>query len=914
MRVKRLELTGIGPFRHRQVIDFAQLSESGLFLIDGPTGAGKTTIIDAIVFALFSSLSGESTSKERIRSDHALGTEKSEVILDFSVQGRQHRITRSPAYTATKANGEGSTNKPAKQTLTEYNTDGSVKTTLTSATDIGVHISRLLNLQAQQFRQLVVLAQGEFAALLRMKPKERLEALRGLLGTEFYQDLQTVIAEEGTRSREVLAQARKELQVTATQAEVFIDEFNLAELDPHFEILRDVDASPELRGGAFAQIAEVLSINSARLGKELAQARTELEPVDKEFTTTSHVIEMIADIEQALALVAAAELALDPMDAGVTPVEAQARSQSLTIDAGALQPLAEWESQTQARTEKHELLAAEVTETLIGVVECEAELTELPSTLIALRASLATLPTISEKARTKSARLLEINGQLELIDQLQEAQRVDSRLATAEKSADAELNRISLSLEKARGAVTALLNQQLEQRVAVLAQALIDGQPCKVCGSAVHPEPAQTDADGAVVTEEDVQLAEQAVSELVLQHEVVVAAAENARKERQESALAVAQLQGQVGASTAESLAQEKVEVSQVVADLEGEVNRLTESEDLIARLESELENGTSNLTALSKAHADAVKEVEIFDQQITDMLAQIVAAVGNKSSAADQRAILLGRAEKLSAFGAAHATLKERERKLTIEVRDPYELTTRFEKLTEHRQELITQVESLADSTAVAESAAQSMDTLKQSFQRQMKKNEKLEAEHGPSIRLAGIVTAQSPQNVKKLPLESYALQLRFHHVLEAGSHHLDKMSSGRLGFALDQESQSNAQAGLGIDIVDSWTGESRPPASLSGGETFYASLSLALGLADVVHAETGGVSLETLFVDEGFGSLDQETLHVVLDQLENLKSGGRVIGVISHVSEMKDRFPERLMVEPQPDGTSVVVQEATS
>lgn len=914
MRVKRLELTGIGPFRHQQVIDFAQLSESGLFLIDGPTGAGKTTIIDAIVFALFSGLSGESTSKERIRSDHALGNEKSEVILDFSVQGRQHRITRSPAYAAVKANGEGFTNKPAKQTLTEYNTDGSVKTTLTSATDIGVHISRLLNMQAQQFRQLVVLAQGEFAALLRMKPKERLEALRGLLGTEFFQDLQTVIAEEGTRSREVLAKARKELQVTATQAEVFIDEFNRAELDPLFEILRDVDVSPEQRSVAFARIAEILSVNSARLEKELAQARMELEPVEKEFTATSHVIEMITDIEQALAFVAAAELALDPMDAGITPVEGQARSQSLTIEAGALQPLAEWESQAQVRAGQRELLAAKVTETSARVVECETELAQLPTTLDALRKSLASLPAISEKLRTKSARLLEINGQLELIDQLSEAQRIDSQLAISEKNADTELSGISVSLEQARGAVTALLNQQLEQRVAVLAQALIDGQPCKVCGSTVHPEPAHTETVGAVVTEEEVQLAEQSVSELVLQHEVVAAAAEIARKEGQESALVVAQLQGQVGASTAESLAQEKVDVFQSVADLEGEVDRLTQSQELIARLEGELENGRANLTALKEAHADSLKEMEFFDQQVTDMLAKIVAAVGNKSSAADQRANLLERAEKLAAFGAAHATLKERERTLTTEVTDVGELTARFETLTETRQELITKVKSLADSFAIAESAAESMETLKQGFQRQMKKSEKLEAEHGPSIRLAGIVTAQSAQNVKKLPLESYALQLRFHHVLEAASHHLEKMSSGRLSFALDQESQSNAQAGLGIDIVDSWTGESRPPASLSGGETFYASLSLALGLADVVHAETGGVSLETLFVDEGFGSLDQETLQVVLDQLENLKSGGRVIGVISHVSEMKDRFPERLMVEPQPDGTSVVVQEATS
>jgi exonuclease SbcC len=128
VRVERLELSGIGPFRNTQVIDLAQLAESGLFLIDGPTGAGKTTIIDAIVFALFSGLSGNDSSKERLRSDHSLGTEKSEVILDFSVHGRKHRITRSPAYQAAKANSEGFTNKPAKQSLIEYHPDESVYT------------------------------------------------------------------------------------------------------------------------------------------------------------------------------------------------------------------------------------------------------------------------------------------------------------------------------------------------------------------------------------------------------------------------------------------------------------------------------------------------------------------------------------------------------------------------------------------------------------------------------------------------------------------------------------------------------------------------------------------------------------------------------------------------------------------
>ncbi len=914
MRVQRLELTGIGPFRHKQVIDFAQLSESGLFLIDGPTGAGKTTIIDAIVFALFSGLSGESTSKERIRSDHALGNEKSEVILDFSVQGRQHRITRSPAYTAAKAHGEGFTTKPAKQTLTEYNADGSVKTTLTSATDIGVHVSRLLNMQAQQFRQMVVLAQGEFAALLRMKPKERLEALRGLLGTKFFQDLQTVIAEEGTRSREILTQARNALDIIATKAEVFISDHNRTELEPYCEVLRDSDISPDQRNAALISIEASLSSHALLLDQDLTAARAVLEPVDKEFTAISHVMEVVADIDKARASVTAAELALDPIDSGVNPDKAQTLAQSLSIDAGALQPLAEWESQSETRSEQRKLLDTKVTDTAARASEWQIELAQLPRTLEELRKSLATLPTLSEKLRTHRERLLEINDQLALLDQLHEALGLDAQLASAEKNAAAELSDISLSLEKARGSVTALLNEQLEQRVAVLAQALIDGQPCKVCGSPVHPEPAHTDAISAVVTEEEVQAAEKLVQQLTSLHDQAVIHADSARKEHQDSALVVAQLQGQIGASTAESLAEEKVKVANVVADLEAEVSRVTDSEALIVELEDELKNGAAHLDNLHKEHSDSIKELEFFDQQVADMTAKIVTAVGNDSTATSQRAKLLGRAEKLSALSAAYTTLKERERSLPPEVIDIHELSSRREEITQLRQKLRENVNSLADSLAIAQSSAQSMETLTKSFHQQVKKNEKLEAEHGPLIRLAGIVTAQSSQNVKKLPLESYALQLRFHHVLEAASHHLDKMSSGRLSFALDQESQSNAQSGLGIDIVDSWTGESRPPTSLSGGETFYASLSLALGLADVVHAETGGVSLETLFVDEGFGSLDQETLQVVLDQLENLKSGGRVIGVISHVSEMKDRFPECLIVQPQPDGTSVVVQEVTA
>jgi exonuclease SbcC len=181
-------------------------------------------------------------------------------------------------------------------------------------------------------------------------------------------------------------------------------------------------------------------------------------------------------------------------------------------------------------------------------------------------------------------------------------------------------------------------------------------------------------------------------------------------------------------------------------------------------------------------------------------------------------------------------------------------------------------------------------------------------------AVQLGSLVTAaRGSANLRNLTLQAYAVQRRFRSVLEAASVHLERMSSGKFAFALDETASGGAQAGLGIDVVDSWSGQARDPGTLSGGERFYASLSLALGLADIVREESGGVSLDTLFVDEGFGSLDADTLTVVLDQLDALRSRGRVVGVISHVTEMKEWVHDRIVVEAGPPGAgSRITQSA--
>jgi exonuclease SbcC len=221
-----------------------------------------------------------------------------------------------------------------------------------------------------------------------------------------------------------------------------------------------------------------------------------------------------------------------------------------------------------------------------------------------------------------------------------------------------------------------------------------------------------------------------------------------------------------------------------------------------------------------------------------------------------------------------------------------------------------VLRAEQTADRAAIIANTVAALDQLATEFNAALDDRASIASAAEVPVMVADIASARSPANRRKLTLASYAVQLRFAHVLESASLHLERMSAGQYTFQLSEAFRGREQAGLGIEVVDSWTGQARDPRSLSGGETFYAALAFALGLADVVHSETGGAQLETLFVDEGFGSLDQDTLQLVLDQLDQLRSGGRVVGVISHVTEMKERIPDRIQVHVLPDHTSAISQ----
>ena len=281
---------------------------------------------------------------------------------------------------------------------------------------------------------------------------------------------------------------------------------------------------------------------------------------------------------------------------------------------------------------------------------------------------------------------------------------------------------------------------------------------------------------------------------------------------------------------------------------------------------------------------------------------------LGDAATAADLSRSTQDRIEALSAFRKADEQLALAKASLPA-LDEDLEVELWLEQVALANEQATSALHVLEQEAGLVLHAAGLFTNPKNQLLTAMREHQELFDRTAPAIALAEAVTAgKNSFNTRRMTLQSYAVQRSFESVLDAASIHLSRMSAGKYALELDDVAKGNAHSGLGIKVSDAWSGQSRDPRSLSGGETFYAALALALGLADVVRDEAGGSQLETLFVDEGFGSLDQESLQLVLEQLDALRSGGRIVGVVSHVTEMKDWVQDRIEVQVAPDRTSKV------
>lgn len=876
MRLHTMELCGIGPFRHPQSIDFDTLTASGLFLIEGPTGSGKTTIIDAIVFALYGSLSGAESDTGRLRSHLCGPDEPTEITLTFSIDGVRHTITRNPAYERLKARGAGTTPERARQTLVVHD---DTTPPMREAREIGIYLQQRLGLTVEQFRRLVVLPQGEFDSLLRAKPADRYRTLSSLIDDRLLERVQDDLkraADDAARARDDASARVEQLLTMGRQraAEVLDAE-------------AIVDADPDALVGALQEAAAQASAHLTALATVLDAAR-QAEATARQSLAAAEAAD---GARQAIALASAG---LDPHDAALDDSGLRARASELVARRTRLEPLAAWESLATDREREGELVRATAAELHSALDQARAEVEQLPEQRRALAAKLA-------DARAAAAALSALDADVthweRIADLLGQRDRLTTSLAaarSAETTAAEARQRSRDHAHAARMTAADVLRRQLDQRAAHLATLLVDGEACPVCGSAEHPHPATADTE-PLVSDEDVSIADAAVRAA----DAAEAAADTSYRDAQRTTADIdkelAAVAAQVGDTTADAVAA-SLDRARIAArqarEAAEEIDALAEQDAALASTQGAL---TASIESLVDQAATARTAVEAFDERVRTETARYRAELGEADTARaaiehidGQRSAIEGLLQARSHAGDASDELDP-----ATAARLAAEAKTALDAA--ERDHLAAQQRAIRVDEALA-----AVSTLRETWQEAVHLATTTASTTAAAIQLGALVTARSNANIRKLTLQAYAVQRRFRAVLEAASVHLERMSSGKYSFALDETASGNAQSGLGIDIADAWSGQTRDPATLSGGETFYASLALALGLADVVREESGGVTLETLFVDEGFGSLDADTLSVVLDQLDALRARGRAVGVISHVAEMKEWVHDRIEVVP--------------
>ena len=970
MRLHHLEITAFGPFTDTVRVDFDRLSDAGLFLLSGPTGAGKTSVLDAVCFALYGDVPGDRSTAKRLRSDRAAADTGTRVVLEATLAGRRLRLTRSPAWERPKKRGAGTTTQQASVVVMER-VRGEWITHTTRLDEAGHLVADLLGMNLTQFTQVAMLPQGRFQAFLRARSEERKELLQRLFRTERFTDV-----ERWLRERRVALRRRSE-----TRHQLVADVLSRTSESTGVAIPADWDlhdlAIPAGDGSLLAWVGDLVddARTEQRLAGETAGAAVEAEAAAREALDHGRSLaERRARVEAARIEHTELEAGQPQHDADVAAVEAARRAASVlpvhalhqrasrahagalaAAPVGAQRPFlaAEVERLTDGLAAARALMPREQRRHVVAtdLEAARARTAELAAALAAGDERAAALPALIAAAETDCESARAAAGVVERLSAVVAAQAEADRLTVAVGEAR-ERHRAAVDLaQEMRTRVLDVRQARLESMAAELAGALAVGGSCPVCGSCEHPHKAspaadspdaeaertaQKDYDDAKSAEHlrDVELRE--LSFLLEQARTVAAGAGSTdaqqalvdaaaladtlprhqatlaelRDEHSAAAERRGVLERRLAAAQADErhLSAEAAELDELLADALAETGA-ADVATLVRRLDDELAQARRDLSALEEAERSAAALAEA-----TTALHDACAGAGFET--ADQAvAAALAPAELQQRV----ARIKHHERRLsavTAVLREPGAAEVAAQPapdLTALAAAHEVALAALTDAQAAVQrgvSRLARISTLQAELAEQLAAWGPLREELELTSRLAAFAEGKGADNQLQMSLSAYVVAYRLTQVVAAANERLATMSDRR--YSLEHSLLRGAgdrRGGLALAVRDDWSGESRDPATLSGGETFVVSLALALGLADVITREAGGADLDTLFVDEGFGSLDADTLDDVLDTLDSLRDGGRVIGVVSHVSEMRDRISAQLVVAKHRTGSAVSV-----
>ena len=914
MRPLKLTMAGFGPYAEIQTLDFSQLGTGGLYLITGDTGAGKTTIFDAITFALFGEASGDCREPAMLRSKYAKEEDPTYVELVFSYNGKEYTLRRNPEYERAKARGTGTTKQAADATLTRP--DGSVVTKLK---DVDKAVRDLIGLTREQFSQVAMISQGDFRKLLQAETKDRQKIFRDIFGTGAFLSLQL-------RLKDKTGQVRDQKDQTARSIAQYISGISATE---------DPTLAAEVQQAKDGQlpIARVMDLLEALLTQDTADQSAgeaqlaSLEQQSDVLTAQLTQAQAYRNAQQALATAEKAKI-----------VQEDALSQAQKSQSAALATLPEQESLSKTVAQLELLLPS--------YDELESQQTVLAQKEDALQQAQAQAAQIQELAQTSFQTIAELKEELrslentgtekekltgerrhvlELLEKytllIAGIQTFQSQKEILQQKQEAYLEAYAIS-DSLRNAYDAVNKAFLDEQAGIIASRLSPGQPCPVCGSVTHPSLAELSAHAP--SEVDVKKAkkeydkavkatENASSEASKQNGIVTTSEANLSQE-------IAVLLPDISMADAPEAArhQEAILADQLTALdarlqlIAAQLARKDTLAVLIPQRESDLSQTQAQLTATREQITSLEASLEALKNQITQLQQKLPYAKKEDAKAKIQthsghlQALKLQQtaAEKAvhdckETLAATNATLEQLRQQLSqTPVADMEILEAEKQRLSEEKA-ILSAHQKLLHTRITTNRAAQS------NISKQSQQLAALEEQYTWMKALSD--TANGTVSGKdKIMLETYIQTTYFDRILERANIRLQKMSGGQYDLKRRRVAVSRqGQSGLELDIVDHINTTQRSVNTLSGGEAFLASLALALGLSDEVQMSTG-IHLDTLFVDEGFGSLDSEALSKAYHTLASLTEGNRLVGIISHVSELKERIDKQIVVKKEKTGGS--------
>lgn len=915
MRPIKLIMSAFGPYASRTVLNLDELGTNGLYLITGDTGAGKTTIFDAITFALYGKASGDNRESNMFRSKYANAETPTEVELTFVYAGKEYYIKRNPEYERPKTRGEGFTTEKANAEL--HYPDGRVVTKLR---EVDRAVEEIMGIDRDQFTQIAMIAQGDFLKLLLASTDDRKKIFQKIFRTRCYYVLQERLKSEsgklGKEYDDISASIRQYINGIVCDEDDVLSikvrnaKAGMCSTEETLELLSTLITNDK-------EEEEKLDDEQKNIGKSLEEITATLTNHETWSKARKSLEKSNSDLRKAIADLEILKANLQSEESNKPKVE-DIRKKIAVIEA----ELPEYQ-ELDAKIKDRDKLQEGTDELSKELINQKACLEALKKEIEALAEERKTLEKADkEKAEQEAKKQKEEDKRKALKDISKELKALDKLEKQLNKDQE-EYSRLSEIVQQKDKEYQRLFKLYLDEQAGIIAETLVDGIPCPVCGSTNHPikaikaenAPTKEQLDDCKSTYEAAQKEAQSASEKA-------AKTKGQAVEKRDAVLSMlTEMFGNVTIDDADGLIKNKIadiatvleEVQNAIDEQQKKIDRRNEIDELLPKKNNERDDLINSISENDKTLSGNNATLISLKTRIDELVEKL--KYESEKKAKEVKKALQGEQKKLEdAYKAADdavksqnekiagfkAAIKEAENTLAdAKEIDEDSVKAKQQELKERNGEIdkkkkIINARKSANESAEKEIRAKSAEVLA------------VEAKWSWVKALSNTANGNI-SGKEKVMLETYIQMTYFDRIIARANTRFMVMSGGQYELKRRKEAENNrSQSGLELDVIDHYNGTERSVKTLSGGESFKASLSLALGLSDEIQSSAGGIKLDTMFVDEGFGSLDDESLDQAMRALQNLTEGNRLVGIISHVTELKERIDKQIVVTKEKSGGS--------